>query len=120
MNNSSATRKRRFDLFEAAQELLYGASYRLNHGPALNPQMSRFVIREEVWHAARAELASRGMLVIDPKNGTPKNELLGIPVRLTVGDAAETPAITLVLEVSPVAAPPMAIDEAFKAEKDKP
>ena len=84
----------RFDLLEEAYRLRRQALARSSHCE-LDANTSMWVIRREAW---RDLLASADFVNSIRSGPTLRNELLGLPVRLTINDEPDVPMIQLVME----------------------
>lgn len=81
-------------LVEEAHRLRLGA---LEHsgGSRLDPKTTMWVIRKEAWRDFQCSADFLRTVQFGP---TTRNELMGLPVRLTIDDSPDTPLIQLVME----------------------
>lgn len=84
----------RLSLVEEAYRLRRGALAQ-SGGYQLDPKTAMWVIRLDAW---RESQASADFLKVVQYGPTVRNELLGLPVRLTIDDSPDAPMIQLVME----------------------
>jgi len=88
-------------LIDEAHRLLYWAVAQSSRS-RLDEKTSMWVIKRDAWLKFMSSQESARLLVVD-LTGARRNELLGLPVRLTIGDEPDVPMIQLVME--PMIAP---------------
>lgn len=75
----------------------YALGLRRAENSGLDPKSALWIIRRDAWRWLRAAADSLDSFTHNPETGY--RRLLGLPVRLTIGDEPDMPMVLLVMEV---------------------